>query len=75
VISADTVVLFPLTLARNVFVQPRTVPGWLQAFVSINPVASGLFGGSGRRAHLGSSAGVAAAALAAMTALVSAVMS
>ena len=38
VMSAATVVLFPLTLASNVFVAPRTMPGWLQAFVRINPV-------------------------------------
>jgi len=39
VMSAATVVLFPLTLASNVFVAPRTMPGWLQAFVSVNPVS------------------------------------
>jgi len=37
--STGTVVLFPLTLASNVFVQPRTMPGWLQAFVRVNPVS------------------------------------
>jgi ABC-2 type transport system permease protein len=39
VMSVGTVVLFPLTLASNVFVQPRTMPGWLQAFVRVNPVS------------------------------------
>jgi ABC-2 type transport system permease protein len=39
VMSTGTVVLFPLTLASNVFVQPRTMPGWLQAFVRLNPVS------------------------------------
>ena len=39
VMSAATVVLFPLTLASNVFVAPHTMPGWLQALVSINPVS------------------------------------
>jgi ABC-2 type transport system permease protein len=39
VMSVGTVVLFPLTLASNVFVQPQTMPGWLQAFVKINPVS------------------------------------
>jgi ABC-2 type transport system permease protein len=39
VMSTGTVVLFPLTLASNVFVQPQTMPGWLQAFVRINPVS------------------------------------
>jgi daunorubicin/doxorubicin transport system permease protein len=39
VMSVGTVVLFPLTLASNVFVQPATMPGWLQAFVTVNPVS------------------------------------
>jgi ABC-2 type transport system permease protein len=39
VMSTGTVILFPLTLASNVFVQPRTMPGWLQAFVRVNPVS------------------------------------
>ena len=39
VMSTGTAVLFPLTLASNVFVAPRTMPGWLQAFVAVNPVS------------------------------------
>jgi len=39
VMSIGTVVLFPLTLASNVFVAPQTMPGWLQAFVTANPVS------------------------------------
>ena len=39
VTSAATVVLFPLTLASNVFVAPHTMPGWLQAVVALNPVS------------------------------------
>jgi ABC-2 type transport system permease protein len=39
VMTTGTVVLFPLTLASNVFVPPRTMPGWLQAFVAVNPVS------------------------------------
>ena len=31
-------VLFPLTFASNVFVDPETMPGWLQAFVNANPI-------------------------------------
>jgi ABC-2 type transport system permease protein len=31
-------VLFPLTFASNVFVDPSTMPGWVQAFVKVNPV-------------------------------------
>jgi daunorubicin/doxorubicin transport system permease protein len=39
VISIANVVLMPVSFASNVFVQPRTMPGWLQAFVKINPVS------------------------------------
>ena len=39
VMSTGTVVLFPLTLASNVFVAPQTMPGWLQAVVHVNPVS------------------------------------
>jgi len=71
VMSAGTVVLFPLTLASNVFVSPQTMPGWLQAFVNVNPVSHlvtaerGLIAG---QAALGEVAWVllAAAALAAV---------
>lgn len=38
VMSVSTVTLFPLTLASNVFVDPRTMPGWLQAVIAVNPV-------------------------------------
>jgi len=30
-------ILFPLTFASNVFVDPSTMPGWVQAFVEVNP--------------------------------------
>ena len=33
------VVIMPLSFASNVFVQPRTMPGWLQAFVDVNPIS------------------------------------
>jgi ABC-2 type transport system permease protein len=39
VMSTGTVVLFPLTLASNVFVAPHTMPSWLQAVVRVNPVS------------------------------------
>jgi len=32
-------VLFPLTFASNVFVDPATMPGWVQAFVNVNPIS------------------------------------
>ncbi|WP_170972408.1 ABC transporter permease [Natronorubrum halophilum] len=37
--AASMMVLFPLTFVSNVFVDPRTMPGWLEAFVDINPVS------------------------------------
>lgn len=33
------IVLFPLTFLSNAFVQPDTMPGWLQGFVAVNPVS------------------------------------
>lgn len=38
VMQASMTVLFPLTFASNVFVDLRTMPGWVQAFVKVNPV-------------------------------------
>jgi ABC-2 type transport system permease protein len=32
-------VLMPLTFISNVFVDPRTLPSWLQGFVEINPIS------------------------------------
>lgn len=32
-------ILFPLTFASNVFVNPDTMPNWLQAFVNVNPIS------------------------------------
>jgi ABC-2 type transport system permease protein len=32
-------VLFPLTFASNVFVDPATMPGWVQGFVKVNPIS------------------------------------
>jgi ABC-2 type transport system permease protein len=37
--SLSLLVLFPLTLASNIFVDPRTMPGWLQTFVEANPIS------------------------------------
>jgi ABC-2 type transport system permease protein len=38
VMNAGFMIQFPLTLASNVFVTPKTMPGWLRAFVDANPV-------------------------------------
>src|SRR6266567_2175144 len=34
------IVMFPLTFGSNVFVQASTLPGWLQAWVKVNPVTA-----------------------------------
>jgi ABC-2 type transport system permease protein len=31
--------LFPLVFLSNVFVAPETLPGWLEAFVEVSPIA------------------------------------
>jgi ABC-2 type transport system permease protein len=31
--------LFPLVFASNIMVDPATMPGWLRAFVVVNPVS------------------------------------
>jgi len=38
VMGVSMMVLFPLTFLSNVFVDPVTMPGWLQAFVKVNPI-------------------------------------
>ncbi|TYC07158.1 ABC transporter permease [Micromonospora sp. WP24] len=38
VMGVSMMVLFPLTFLSNVFVEPSTMPGWLQAFVKANPI-------------------------------------
>jgi len=39
VMGVSMMVLFPLTFLSNVFVDPSTMPGWLQAFVEVNPIS------------------------------------
>ena len=31
--------MFPLVFASNIMVDPQTMPGWLRAFVEVNPVS------------------------------------
>jgi ABC-2 type transport system permease protein len=38
VMQVSMTVLFPLTFASNVFVDPSTMPGWVQTFVDHNPI-------------------------------------
>jgi daunorubicin/doxorubicin transport system permease protein len=57
--NLSLLVLFPLTLASNIFVDPRTMPGWLQAFVDLNPIthlvtaARGLMAGTATLGEVG----------------------
>jgi daunorubicin/doxorubicin transport system permease protein len=39
VMQLSMTVLFPLTFASNVFVDTDTMPGWVQAFVKVNPIS------------------------------------
>lgn len=39
VMTLSWLVLMPLTFMSNIYVQPVTMPGWLQTVVSVNPVA------------------------------------
>jgi ABC-2 type transport system permease protein len=38
VMTTSFLLLFPLTFVSNIFVDPATMPGWLQAVVAFNPV-------------------------------------
>ncbi|WP_415947414.1 ABC transporter permease [Streptomyces sp. KLOTTS4A1] len=38
VMGVSMMVLFPLTFLSNIFVDPVTMPGWLQAFVNNSPI-------------------------------------
>jgi daunorubicin/doxorubicin transport system permease protein len=39
IMSVGLTILFPLTFASNVFVDPNTMPSWLHTFVDINPIS------------------------------------
>lgn len=39
VMGVSMMVLFPATFLSNILVEPETMPGWLQAFVDVNPIA------------------------------------
>ena len=59
VMMASFLVLFPLTFASNIFVDPQTMPPWLQAIVGANPIthltsaARGLMHGSATAGQIG----------------------
>ncbi len=39
VMTLSWIVLMPVTFASNVYVDPSTMPSWLQEFVAVNPIA------------------------------------
>jgi ABC-2 type transport system permease protein len=39
VMTIGFTVMFPLVFASNIMVDPKTMPGWLRAFVEVNPVS------------------------------------
>lgn len=39
VMTLSWLVLMPLTFFSNIYVDPATMPSWLQAFVSVNPIS------------------------------------
>lgn len=39
VMTSSFLLLFPMTMASNIFVDPATMPGWMQRVVAVNPVS------------------------------------
>jgi ABC-2 type transport system permease protein len=39
VLNTGFMVLFPLVFLSNIFVEPSTLPSWLETFVDINPIS------------------------------------
>jgi ABC-2 type transport system permease protein len=39
VLNTGFMLLFPLIFLSNIFVEPSTLPGWLESFVDVNPIS------------------------------------
>jgi ABC-2 type transport system permease protein len=39
VMTSSMLLLFPMTFVSNIFVDPKTMPGFMQTIVSLNPVS------------------------------------
>jgi ABC-2 type transport system permease protein len=39
VLNTGFMALFPLVFLSNIFVEPETLPGWLEWFVGVNPIS------------------------------------
>jgi ABC-2 type transport system permease protein len=67
VMNGGFMTLFPLIFLSNVFVDPSTLPGWLEAFVDVNPISHlvtatrGLMDGGASAGEIGLVLGEAAA--------------
>lgn len=70
VMGVSMMLLFPLTFASNILVDPATMPSWLQTFVDLNPVTHvvtavrGLMAGSASAGEVGVVLAVSAALVA-----------
>ena len=59
VMNTGFMCLFPLVFLSNIFVKPSTLPGWLEAFVDVNPISHlttavrGLMEGSATAGEIG----------------------
>jgi ABC-2 type transport system permease protein len=66
VMNAGFMALFPITFLSNVFVDPKTLPSWLEAFVDVNPISHlvtasrGLMAGTVAGREIGVALGTAA---------------
>jgi ABC-2 type transport system permease protein len=67
VMNTGFMVLFPLIFLSNIFVSPTTLPGWLEAFVDVNPISllttavRGLMDGEAQGGDIALVLGIAAA--------------
>jgi ABC-2 type transport system permease protein len=67
VLNSGFMALFPLIFLSNIFVDPSTLPGWLEAFVDVNPISilvtatRGLMEGSAELADIAIVLGTSAA--------------
>ena len=70
VMAVGMFILFPLTFASNIFVDPATMPDWLAAWVAVNPISllttavRGLMHGTATLGEVGIVLGLAAALIA-----------
>ena len=71
VMTLGFTVLFPVVFASNIMVEPATMPGWLRAFVEVNPISlmtTAMRGPDGGQCDLGA-VGLAVVAPAVLTVL------